>query len=80
MTTLERRHNWKISVFGREHGVPHVHVNGPDFAATVEIATGAVLAGSVPTAVLAEAREWLSGNREAAQTQWKVLNPTRERG
>ncbi len=68
MTTLERRRNWKISVFGREHGVPHVHVGGPDFAATVEIATGAVLV---------EAREWLTGNRETAQAQWKALNPTR---
>lgn len=76
MTTLERRNNWKVSVFGREHGAPHIHVTGPDFAATLEIATGTVLAGSVPPAILAEAREWLAANREVALVQWKVHNST----
>lgn len=63
-------------MFGREHGAPHIHVTGPDFAGTLEIATGTVLAGSVPQAILAEAREWLVANREAALAQWKVHNPT----
>jgi hypothetical protein len=29
MTTVHRNRNWKIQVFGREHGVPHFHVWTP---------------------------------------------------
>jgi len=28
MVTLHRSRNWKIEVFGREHGIAHVHVTG----------------------------------------------------
>ena len=76
MATLERRRNWKISVYGREHGVPHIHVTGPDFRGTLEIATGDLLTGQVPAAVLSEARDWLGANRDACVTQWNAYNPT----
>ena len=29
MTTLYRNRNWKLQIFGREHGVPHFHVWTP---------------------------------------------------
>ena len=48
MVTLHRSRNWKIEVFGREHGVAHLHVSGPDFRATVNIETGETIAGSLP--------------------------------
>jgi len=76
MTTLERRGNWKLSVYGREHGMPHVHVTGPDFRASVSIATGSVLTGRLPTSTLREVQDWLNMNRPAALEQWCVLNPT----
>jgi hypothetical protein len=76
VTTLERRRNWKISVYGREHGVPHLHVTGPDFSATMAIANGELLTGGAPAAVLAQVRAWLIANRAAAAEQWQVLNPT----
>jgi len=37
MTTLMRTHAWKISVYGREHGMAHVHVSGAGFRAALDI-------------------------------------------
>jgi hypothetical protein len=67
--------HWMISVYGREHGAPHIHVTGPDFSAVVEINTGAVLTGRAPAAVLIEVRGWLSAHRDTALTQWNTNNP-----
>jgi len=75
MTTLERRRNWKLSIYGREHGSPHVHVNGPEFRAVIEIASGAVLAGALPAAVLLEARQWLKAHQADVMAQWQRHNP-----
>jgi len=66
MTTLERWRNWKISVYGREHGTPHIHVVSSDFRAVVEIATSEVLAGHLPPKVLLEVQQWL----------WDIHNPS----
>jgi len=76
MTTMERHRNWKISVYGREHGVPHVHVTGPGFRATVVIATGDVLVGTAPSHVLADVRNWLDSHRTDAFAQWIMHNLT----
>ena len=77
MVTLHRSRNWKIEVFGREHGIAHLHVAGPDFRATVSIETGETIAGSLPLAVLKEVRRWLDDNRDVALKLWKERNPNR---
>ena len=75
MVTLHRSRNWKIEVFGREHGVAHVHVTGPEFRATVSIETGEIIAGSLPIVILKEVRQWLDGHRDVALKLWKERNP-----
>jgi hypothetical protein len=75
MTTLHRSRNWKIEVFGREHGIPHVHVTGPDFRAIVRIDSGELIAGSLSATTLKEVRWWLDRNRELALNLWKERNP-----
>ena len=75
MVTLHRSRNWKIAVFGREHGIAHLHVSGPDFRATVNIETGEIIAGSLSVAVLKQARQWLDVNRDLALKLWKERNP-----
>ena len=77
MVTIRRYRNWKITVFSREHGIPHVHVSGPDFAATVSIATGEILAGLLPAATLKDVQNWLAANRSAAMELWRQSNPRR---
>jgi len=75
MTTLQRGQNWKISVYGREHGIAHVHVTGADFRAVVAIEAGDILAGKLPASVLQDVREWLRGNQAQAFEQWTAHNP-----
>ena len=76
MVTLHRSRNWKIEVFGREHGVAHAHVTGPEFRATVNIESGEIITGSLPTAILKEVRQWLIDHRNVALKLWKERNPS----
>jgi hypothetical protein len=46
MVTLTRGPNWKIAVYGREHGVPHFHIEGPNFRCSVGIRSLNVIIGS----------------------------------
>ncbi len=75
MTTMRRDRNWKIQVFGREHGVPHFHVRTPNAAAVVAIETLAVLSGAVDAKTLDEARDWAKTQREKLLAEWRRLNP-----
>lgn len=74
MVTVHRGANWKISVYAREHGVPHFHIEGPGFRASVGIATLEVIVGKVPVGVLAQASQWASGHRTQLRAMWKELN------
>jgi hypothetical protein len=75
MVTLHRARNWKVEVFGREHGIAHVHVTAPDFRATITINSGEIIAGSLPASVIREVRKWLHVNRESTLKLWKARNP-----
>ncbi len=78
MTTMHGNRNWKIQVFGREHGVPHFHVWTPDAAAVIEIETLAVLSGAVDAKTLEEARAWADAHRAALLSEWRRLNPEKK--
>jgi hypothetical protein len=75
MVTMLRGPNWKVSVYGREHGVPHYHIEGPGFRASVGIATLEVIVGTVPTGVLDEAITWASERQAELLAKWQELNP-----
>jgi hypothetical protein len=49
---------WKIAVYGRDHGVPHFHVVGPDFDCAVSIAELRPIVGRAPRTILAAALAW----------------------
>ena len=74
MVTLHRGSRWKISVYGREHGVPHFHIEGPGFRCSVAIETLDVIVGQTPSGVLRIAREWARRNRAALRAKWWELN------
>jgi hypothetical protein len=74
MTRLHHNRNWKIEVFGREHGVPHFHLRWPDGRASINIETLEVIIGNPPAIILAEARIWAIENRERILAEWKKLN------
>lgn len=75
MVTLHRGPNWKIAVYARDHGVPHFHIEGPGFRATVAIATLDVIVGAVPRRVLVEALDWASERQAELRAIWQELNP-----
>ena len=75
MTTMYRDRNWKIQVFGREHGIPHFHVWTPNAAAVISIETLAVLSGAVDAKTLEEARAWANSHRAELLAEWRRLNP-----
>jgi Domain of unknown function (DUF4160) len=74
MVTLTRGPNWKIAVYGREHGAPHFHIEGPDFRCSVGIVSLELIIGSASTPVLNAAREWAAGNQALLMATWQELN------
>ena len=74
MVTVYRGPGWKIAVYGREHGVPHYHIEGAGYRCSVGIATQKVIIGSAPADVLKGAQAWTRANRARLLAQWQELN------
>lgn len=75
MVTLHRGPNWKIAVYAGDQGVPHFHIEGPGFRASVAIATLEVIVGAVPRRVLVAALAWALAHQSDLQAKWEELNP-----
>ncbi|MGH7022756.1 MAG: DUF4160 domain-containing protein [Caulobacteraceae bacterium] len=75
MVTLLRGSAWKVSVYGREHGKPHFHVEGPGFRCSLAIETLEMIVGGAPAPVLRAVRAWAAEYRDELNAQWKELNP-----
>jgi hypothetical protein len=74
MVTIHRGSNWKIALYARDHGIPHFHIEGPDFRCSMSIATLNVIIGGAPARVLGEARMWARKNRALLMAKWMELN------
>jgi hypothetical protein len=74
MVTVYRGSGWKIAVYGRDHGIPHYHIEAASYRCSVSIATQEVIIGSAPTDVLKTAQAWARANRAALLAQWQELN------
>jgi hypothetical protein len=74
MVTMHRHANWKLAVYGAEHGFPHSHVEGPDYRCSVAIATRELIVGDAPPRVLAEARAWAAAHEAELMARWQELN------
>jgi hypothetical protein len=74
MVTVYRGSGWKIAVYGRDHGIPHYHIEAASYRCSVSIATQEVIIGSAPTDVLKTAQAWGRANRAALLIQWQELN------
>jgi hypothetical protein len=64
--TLYHTTSWKISVYGREHGIPHFHVEGRGFRCSIAIETLDLIIGDAPPVVLGLARIWASKRKGLA--------------
>ena len=74
MVTVHRGSGWKIAIYAQEHGVPHFHIEGPDYRCSIAIETLDLIIGSAPAPVLRSARTWAEENRAILWAKWKELN------
>ncbi|MFN7108026.1 MAG: DUF4160 domain-containing protein [Brevundimonas sp.] len=75
MVTLHRAPAWKIAVYGRDHGVPHFHVEGRGWRCSVAIATLEVIIGAYDPKSLAAAIAWAGDRQAELLSRWNELNP-----
>lgn len=64
-----------IRVYANDHLPPHFHVITPDADALVEIATLAILQGSLPPAARKTAMAWCQENKGVIAAEWNRINP-----
>lgn len=58
---------------GERHNVPHFHVRYAEHRATVAIASGDVLAGSIPRSQLRLVQAWVELHRVELENIWAEL-------
>ncbi len=59
-----------IEMFFRDHPPPHFHARYGGDEALIEIATGDVIAGSLPARAARLVREWAAMHREEISDNW----------
>jgi hypothetical protein len=59
-----------ISMYYREHGVPHFHATYAGETVVVSIQSGDVIAGGVPARALRLIREWTELHRDELRLNW----------
>jgi hypothetical protein len=60
-----------IEMYFTDHPPPHFHARYSGEEATIVIASGEVLAGSVPARALRLVREWLEPHRAELEANWQ---------
>jgi hypothetical protein len=61
-----------ITMYYKEHGVPHFHIRYAEHDASISIETLEVLGGSVPKRALRLAREWAEAHRDELTANWEL--------
>lgn len=71
MPTLFTFDRYKIRIYFREHGIPHVHLISADCAAVIAIDDGDLIEGDAPPDALETARTWIATNRDMLLAMWR---------
>ncbi len=80
MPRLSQFYGLTISMFYNDHGVPHFHADYGTARAAIEIATGNVLAGSLPRNALRMVKEWAALHRAELGAQWALAEANKPLG
>lgn len=67
-----------IAMYYNDHAPPHFHVRYGEYEAAIQIDTGAILAGDLPTRVLALVGEWMDHHKDELQEDWELARARRE--
>jgi hypothetical protein len=74
MPVVKRFAQCRIAIYPRDHHPAHVHVEFRDGdRCVIEIATLQVTGSVRPVAKLADALDWIAGNRESLLARWKEI-------
>jgi hypothetical protein len=74
MPKIKRFPGCRVSIYPRDHGPPHVHVEFRDGdRCTVEIKTLHVTGTARPKAKLAKPLAWIEANRDLLLAKWKEI-------
>ena len=74
---LENKNGVRIEIYSREHLPPHIHAKYNEYEALVDIRTGQIFRGNLPSKKLQVAQDWLneSNRRELVEKNFYELNP-----
>jgi len=61
-----------IRMFYNDHPPPHFHARSGEFEATINIETGEVKEGQLPTVDLRRVREWAKINKAELTENWRL--------
>lgn len=74
MVTLHRGPAWRIAIYGRDHGLPHFHIEGPGWRCSVAIESLELIVGAAPAEALGTAKAWAADHRPLLRATWRELN------
>jgi len=75
MPTIEIVDGLRIVIHNGDHRPPHIHAIYNEFEVLIEIETGRIYAGDLPTRQLKSAFDWIAGNKDLALSIFYELNP-----
>lgn len=61
-----------IEMYYSDHPPPHFHARYGEESAKVEIASGEVIAGSLPSRATRLVREWVEAHRDELAANWEL--------
>lgn len=64
----------KMYFLQSEHNPPHIHAIYNEYIASVDIMSGDILDGSLPTKALSLVREWIGIHRDEIIEMWETQN------
>ena len=77
MPTVSTFYGILIHMYWDEHAPPHFHALYGEHEASIEIATGAAIRGSLPRRALTMVREWAALHEDELMEDWNLCGSGR---
>ncbi|MCY4523421.1 MAG: DUF4160 domain-containing protein [Halobacteriovoraceae bacterium] len=74
MPEISRFFGIRITMFYREHGIPHFHAEYQSFSASYDIKTGERMEGALPKKQNRLVKEWAGQHKRELLENWKLMN------
>lgn len=74
MPEISRFFGIVVSMYGDDHNPPHFHITYNDYRAIIEIQSGEILQGSLPSKQLKYVQVWADIHRDELLSNFEKLN------